>query len=119
MIGDIDDAHGPTQTYVPRLVVPQRRSAAIHPRGTLGAIEGSAQSHWLQFRRSAWYSVYRIAQIAGVTTGAYHGYKRNDSVGWAVGWGVLGGMFPFVTIPVSLAQGFGKRKASKNRRRRR
>ena len=47
--------------------------------------------------------------LIGSTTGAYHGYKRNDSVGWGIGWYFLGAMFPEITIPVSLAQGFGKR----------
>lgn len=54
-------------------------------------------------------SAYPVLSAAGVAAGAYHGYKRNNSVGWAVGWALLGGMFPFITIPVSLAQGFGKR----------
>ncbi len=59
---------------------------------------------------SPYYTVYSILSIAGATTGAYHGYKRNNSVGWAVGWFLLGGLFPFITIPVSLAEGFGKPK---------
>lgn len=46
---------------------------------------------------------------AGTALGAYHGFRRNDSIGWAIGWAILGGMFPLVTIPVSVAQGFGKR----------
>lgn len=50
-----------------------------------------------------------LFSVAGVGMGAYHGYRRNDSVGWAIGWGLLGGLFPFITIPVSLAQGFGKK----------
>lgn len=54
-------------------------------------------------------SWYYWLSTAGMAAGAYHGYKRNDSVGWAIGWGLLGAMFPFITIPVSLAQGFGKR----------
>ena len=42
---------------------------------------------------------------------AYHGYKRNyDSLGWALGWGVLGGLFPIITPAVAIAQGFGKRE---------
>lgn len=53
-------------------------------------------------------TLYTVASAAGVAMGAYHGYKRNDSVGWAVAWALLGGVFPFVTIPVSLAQGFGE-----------
>jgi len=41
---------------------------------------------------------------------AYHGYKRTRSYGWAFAWAVFGGMIPIVAVPVSLAQGFGKRK---------
>lgn len=48
--------------------------------------------------------------LAGGISGAYHGYKRNDSVGWAIGWGLLGSAFWPITIPISLAQGFGKSK---------
>jgi hypothetical protein len=55
-------------------------------------------------------TAYSLLSIAGVGLGAYHGYKRNDSVGWAIGWALLGGLFPFITIPISLAQGFGKRR---------
>ena len=63
---------------------------------------------------------YAALSVAGTTTGAYHGYRRNrGSIGWAIGWGILGGLFPFITIPVSLAQGFGKPKVRSNRRRRR
>lgn len=55
------------------------------------------------------FSTLAIAlSIAGAATGAYHGYKRNGSAGWAFGWFLLGGMFPYFTIPVSIAQGFGK-----------
>lgn len=53
--------------------------------------------------------VYPVLVTAGVAAGAYHGYKRNNSVGWAIAWALLGGMFPVITIPVSLAQGFGKK----------
>jgi hypothetical protein len=40
----------------------------------------------------------------------YHGYKRHNKVWPAVGWGILGGLFPVITPAVALAQGFGKRK---------
>ena len=75
------------------------------------------------FTQSPWWPIYRIGSMVGAATGAYHGYKRNDSVGWAVGWFLLGGLVPFATIPISIAQGFGKAKyktvAVKNRKRRR
>ena len=41
---------------------------------------------------------------------AYHGYKRNQSIGWAIWWFVAGGLlFPFTPV-VAVAQGFGKPK---------
>ncbi len=48
-------------------------------------------------------------QLASIGASAYHGYKRNNSVGWAIGWGLLGGLFPIITPAVAFAQGFGKR----------
>lgn len=39
---------------------------------------------------------------------AYHGYKRNDSAGWAVGWALFGSVAPILALPIALAQGFGK-----------
>lgn len=51
---------------------------------------------------------WSLLSTTGLVTGAYHGYRRNNSIGWAIGWALLGGLFPFITIPVSLAQGFGK-----------
>ncbi len=50
--------------------------------------------------------VWALASVAGTGIGAYHGYKRNDSVGWAIGWALLGGLFPVIVIPVAFAQGF-------------
>lgn len=51
-----------------------------------------------------------LLRAASVGVSAYHGYKRNDSVGWAIGWAFLGGLFPILTPAVALAQGFGKKK---------
>jgi hypothetical protein len=53
---------------------------------------------------------YALAGMAGSAIGAYHGYKRNDSLGWAIGWAFLGGLFPVIVIPVAFAQGLGERK---------
>jgi len=60
--------------------------------------------------------------IVVVSSGAsaFHGYRRSrGSVGAAVGWGLLGAFFPIITPAVALAQGYGKPKVAKNRRRRR
>jgi hypothetical protein len=65
----------------------------------------------------------RLAAVAGPVfagLGIYHGYRRNDSIGWALGWGLMTAAFPIIMIPVALAQGFGKPKAMRaNRSRRR
>jgi hypothetical protein len=37
---------------------------------------------------------------------AYHGYARNESVGWGVLWGIAGGAFPIFALPIAYAQGF-------------
>ena len=47
---------------------------------------------------------------AAIAAGAYHGYRRNKSVGWAIGWALAGSFFPLITTGIAVAQGFGKRK---------
>ena len=53
--------------------------------------------------------VWTGLSLASTGLCAYHGYKRNNSVGWAVVWGLLGGMFPVLAPAVAFAQGFGER----------
>ena len=53
-------------------------------------------------------AVGEVIGVASVALSAYHGYKRNDSVGWGVVWGLMGGLFPIITPAIALAQGFGK-----------
>jgi len=48
--------------------------------------------------------------------GVYHGYRRNNSLGWGLWWGLLGFMFPIIVPAVALAQGLGKPKARPNPR---
>lgn len=52
----------------------------------------------------------RTLQYAAGAACAYHGYRRNRSVFWAVVWGALGLGVPIIAVPVAIAQGFGKRK---------
>lgn len=60
--------------------------------------------------RSSGVSFWQLLAWTGVGVSAYHGYKRNDSVAWAIAWGLSGGYFPFITVPVALAQGYGERR---------
>ncbi len=50
-----------------------------------------------------------ILVMASSAASAYHGYKRNNSTGWAIWWGVMGAIFPIITPAIAVAQGFGKR----------
>jgi hypothetical protein len=49
-----------------------------------------------------------LVRTVSAGASAYHGYKRNKSVGWAVAWGFFGGAFPIVVPAIALAQGFAK-----------
>jgi hypothetical protein len=48
--------------------------------------------------------------IAAAIALAYHGYKRTDSILWALFYGLAGREFPIEAVPVALAQGFGQKK---------
>jgi len=50
------------------------------------------------------------ARLVGSLAAAYHGYKRNNSVGWALVWSIFGGAAPPITTTIALAQGYGKKK---------
>lgn len=54
--------------------------------------------------------VVGLLDVASISASAYHGYKRNNSAGWAVWWGFMGALFPVITPAVAIAQGFGKRE---------
>jgi hypothetical protein len=51
---------------------------------------------------------FAVASVASAGACAFHGYRRNESVGWAIGWALLGATFPIVTVAVAMAQGFGE-----------
>lgn len=47
----------------------------------------------------------------GIILGAaFHGYRRTQSVGWALVWVLAARIAPVVTTGVAIAQGVGKRK---------
>lgn len=51
-----------------------------------------------------------VVRKAGALASAYHGYRRNDSVAWALAWAVAGYAAPVLTPVIAVAQGFGKKK---------
>jgi len=65
--------------------------------GGLGVMTPAASAGW-------W-----ALSTASMAASAFHGYKRNNSVGWAVVWGILGGLFPVIVPVIAFAQGYGKR----------
>lgn len=48
-----------------------------------------------------------VAGVAGAGLCAYHGYRRTESIGWAVAWALAGSLVPVIAVPVAFAQGFG------------
>lgn len=54
--------------------------------------------------------VWGVLATASAAASAYHGYKRNDSIGWAIWWFFMGSLFPVITPVVAVAQGFGRRE---------
>ena len=63
---------------------------------------------------------FYVIDTASMALCAYHGYKRNNSVGWAIAWGLMGTMFPIIAPVIAFAEGFAKpiqRTAKANKRR--
>lgn len=55
--------------------------------------------------------LWTAVNVAALGALAYHGYRRNrGSWGWALTWGLLGGLVWPITGAVALAQGFGEPK---------
>ena len=93
----------------PPAAPPPSPSTAGWSSNLFGAELGGASTGQLApYYATPWQTLASSIAVAGTALGAYHGYKRTGSVGWAIGWALLGGVFPFITIPVALAQGFGK-----------
>ena len=68
-------------------------------------------------KTAAWKWMVALTSLAGAGALAYHGYKRHNSTAAAIGWGVLGMIFPinFVATGVAVGQGFSKRQKKRKR----
>jgi hypothetical protein len=60
----------------------------------------------------------RVASVAAMGALAYHGYRRSNSWGWALAWGIGGGIVWPIALAVAVAQGFGKPAAMRRNRKR-
>lgn len=92
-----------------------RPAAGIEPTVTLAPGAPGAQTGTFTITPPPTYSVSPLWGVLGAVSvglSAFHGYRRNNSIGWGITWGVLGGLFPVVTPAIAFAQGFGKRKNS-------
>jgi hypothetical protein len=86
-----------------------------HPMGSLGSVGMLTPTSW---NPTPLQSALYLAALASMGVLGYHGYKRNDSVGWAVVWGLFGSMVWPITVPVAFAQGYAKPARMKRNRRR-
>lgn len=121
----IDTATMGQQVVTPQLVQPKAPAVAVAPQAPPQPVsQPPAQT---QAQSSTLKTVMTIGGWVGSIAGAYHGYKRTESIGWAIGWSMLGGAFWPLALPIMAAQGFGKplpkvatanrRKAKRNARR--
>lgn len=53
-------------------------------------------------------AVYKVGATVSGPACAYHGYKRNQSIGWALWWGFAGSVFFPIAPVIAFAQGFGQ-----------
>lgn len=77
-------------------------------RGVSGATVNSAMMWLSASDRYNPTGLFGILTIASGAASAYHGYKRNQSIGWGVWWFLMGSIFPIITPVIGVAQGFAK-----------
>lgn len=87
-----------------------RMGRAVMPHLFRGSVTRSGYSGLGASELNVMSSFWALAAIASSGASAYHGYKRNNSIGWAIAWGLLGGIAPVITPAVAVAQGFGERR---------
>jgi hypothetical protein len=54
--------------------------------------------------------LYSTLALVSATASGFHGYRRNNSLGWGLVWFVMGSVFPIITPVIGLAQGFGQER---------
>lgn len=104
-VGSPNDPHAQYNPAAP--VSLARKAVGYSGLGGLASLAGfNADGSWTQTPRD---TVFQIAGTGASIALVYHGYKRNQgSIGWALVWGIFGGMIWPLTLPIALAQGFAK-----------
>ena len=111
----------PSQAYAPAPASAESKSTGIVPAVSnkltqalngiqlASGLDDSQEIKENPMNSPAW-QVYRLAAMISVPVCAYHGYKRNKSVGWALWWAIMGGAAPVIAPTIAFAQGFGKER---------
>lgn len=89
-------------------IAQQLTARGVNPTATANALTWlDTQGKWL----ANWPKISSYLALASGAVSAFHGYRRNKSIGWGAVWFVLGTIFPIVTPVIALAQGYGKAKS--------
>jgi hypothetical protein len=96
-----------------KLYGPNDRTAVAQALIARGVNQGSISSAlgFLNTTGKSTSTIWGLLSVASAAASGYHGIKRNNgSIGWGIGWFLLGGVFPVITPVVAVAQGFAKPK---------
>lgn len=104
--------YGPTPlSYVDQQGLPHPTNAGIRKWDDLRSMQGLAGLGYGPGEAPTWMRVtWGVLATASMAASAYHGYKRNQKVGWALWWGALGFVFPILVPTIALAQGYARPK---------
>lgn len=88
--------------------------AGADPRKVADAVSELEQRRIFDRKRQFRAVLWSVALASGGLS-AYHGYRRNEHVGWALWWFAMGTLFPVITPAVAFGQGFAQPKALRQR----
>ena len=88
---------------------PPAAPLATSPSGEVGVARQSPYTNPDGSLNGLGVGLVALSTASGAAS-AYHGYKRNQSVGWALWWGFWGGVFPVIVPTIAVAQGFGEKE---------
>lgn len=105
--GAVGSPDYPHASYNPNAPVSLARKVVGYA-GLGGLGTATAYETWRQQYPVAAVVLPVVSFVGGIAAG-YHGFKRNKgSIGWTIGWWILGAWFPLITLPVAYFQGYAK-----------